>query len=234
MSHTTRIAITGASGRLGQALLPYFPNADYLSKQSCDVANSRSVKDWFGTHQYDLILHLGAQTAHDASPESLAMVNIVGTVSITQWARKQGARMVYASTDYCYQGTGNHKETDPLLPHGNYAWSKLGGECAVQSYPKSLIVRGSWYSSLEYNKAAIDAFTSKIPVGKAAALFAALSTSTVTGVVNIGGPRRSIYEVVATEFNPRCEPIARRNVQLSYPLPADVSLDVTKMKRILS
>ena len=38
-------------------------------------------------------------------------------------------------------GKGNYKETDPLLPINNYAWSKLGGETSVQLYKNSLIVR---------------------------------------------------------------------------------------------
>ena len=32
-------------------------------------------------------------------------------------------------------------EKDYLLPVNNYAWSKLGGECAVQLYKNSLILR---------------------------------------------------------------------------------------------
>ena len=46
------------------------------------------------------------------------------------------------STSYVYEGVrGNYKETDPVLPWNNYAWSKLGGECAVQMYKNSLIFR---------------------------------------------------------------------------------------------
>ena len=36
---------------------------------------------------------------------------------------------------------GNYSENDPLLPINNYAISKLGGECSVQFYIKSLILR---------------------------------------------------------------------------------------------
>ena len=50
--------------------------------------------------------------------------------------------MIYFSTNYVYPGTkGNYKETDPLLPINNYAWSKLGGETSVQLYKNSLIIR---------------------------------------------------------------------------------------------
>ena len=36
---------------------------------------------------------------------------------------------------------GNYKENSPLKPINNYVWSKLGGECAVQMYKNSLILR---------------------------------------------------------------------------------------------
>ena len=50
--------------------------------------------------------------------------------------------MIYFSTNYVYPGTkGNYKESDPLLPVNNYAWSKLGGEASVQLYKNSLILR---------------------------------------------------------------------------------------------
>ena len=51
-------------------------------------------------------------------------------------------KIIYFSTSYVYPGTkGNYKENDPVLPWNNYAWSKLGGECAVQMYNNSLILR---------------------------------------------------------------------------------------------
>lgn len=117
-----------------------------------------------------------------------------------------------------------------MLPWNTYAWSKLGGEAAVQMYPNALVVRGSWYSTLNYTVAASDAFTSKIPVHKAAFYVAALSCSTMTGVVNIGGPRRSIYEV-AMEFNQRVTPLGR--AKLKHPVPEDVTLDCSRLKRVM-
>ena len=35
----------------------------------------------------------------------------------------------------------NYSESDPVLPINNYAMSKLGGECAVQMYKNSLMLR---------------------------------------------------------------------------------------------
>ena len=52
------------------------------------------------------------------------------------------SRLIFFSSQYVYPGTkGNYKEEDALKPWNNYAWSKLGGECAVQMYKNSLIIR---------------------------------------------------------------------------------------------
>lgn len=231
-SNRTRIAVTGGTGILATALRDYFPAADYLSRASVDVTNWTSVKQWFSTHTYDLILHLAAETRHDAQARALVNTNIVGTAHVVEFARRQGARLVYTSTDYCYPGTGRHVESDPVAPSGLYAWSKLGGESVVHSYGASCIVRGSWYSHLQYTRAATDAYTSKVPVAKAAFQIAQVAVSSATGIVNVGGPRRSLFEICATEFNPRVQPCLRSEVRLPYPLPADTSLDLTRFYRI--
>ncbi len=55
-------------------------------------------------------------------------LNIIGTTNVTKVCSKLGIKLIYFSTNYVYPGTkGNYKETDPLLPVNNYAWSKLGG-----------------------------------------------------------------------------------------------------------
>ncbi len=52
---------------------------------------------------------------------------------------------------------GNYKETDPVYPVNKYAWSKLGGECAVRMYDKSLIIRTTFGPNVfPYQKAFVD------------------------------------------------------------------------------
>ena len=59
--------------------------------------------------------------------------NIIGTCNVVKACKKLKIKLIYLSTSYVYPGLkGNYKETSPLLPYNNYAWSKLGGECAVQ------------------------------------------------------------------------------------------------------
>ena len=56
--------------------------------------------------------------------------------------QKENIKLIYFSTNFVYPGKkGNYKETDPVLPINKYAISKFGGECSVQMYENSLILR---------------------------------------------------------------------------------------------
>src|SRR2546422_5727046 len=230
----TAITITGGAGQLALCLKPYFPYANYPTKRELNVADAASCKTYFSTHSAALVIHLAAEPAFDAPAESYIMNNVVGTANITLWSKRIGARLVYASTDYVYEGTaGNYTESSPVSPVGGYARSKYAGECAVALHPNALTIRGSWYSRLDWPSAALDAFSSRQPVERAAGQVAALACSLATGVVNIGGPRRSLFETVCTEFNPRVAPCARRDLRLPYELPQDVSLNCERARALL-
>ena len=70
---------------------------------------------------------------HEKNIDLSIVTNIIGTANIVRACKKLKIKMIYFSTNYIYPcKKGNYKETDPLLPINNYAWSKLGGECAVQ------------------------------------------------------------------------------------------------------
>jgi hypothetical protein len=65
--------------------------------------------------------------------------------------------LVYISTDYVFAGEkGMYKEQDELLPQNKYAWSKLGGECAVQMLDNYVIIRLSFGPDIFPYKAAFN------------------------------------------------------------------------------
>jgi len=76
---------------------------------------------------------------HDKQISKSIDLNIIGTSNIVKICSDFKIKLIYFSTGYVYEGrVGNYKETDPVLPVNNYAWSKLGGECAVAMYKHSL------------------------------------------------------------------------------------------------
>jgi dTDP-4-dehydrorhamnose reductase len=232
MSHVTRILVTGGDGILAQALRPYFPLADYYSKSECDVTNAGQVRAAFNHTKPELVIHCAATTAHDADPMAYVAVNIQGTCNVVAQSRRCGARLLYLSTDYL----GAPREGDKVAPVNAYAATKYAGEisvCVQQPGANALAIRGSWYSTLDWTYAATDAYTSKLPVDKAAYYIAALAVSSAQGVVNIGGQRRSLYEI-ALEFNEQVVPVKREQLGLPYQIPADCSLDTTKLNRLMA
>ena len=228
MSRTTRILVTGGNGILAEALKPYFPLGTFLGRGECDVTNANQVRAAFNEVKPELVIHCAAVTAHNAEPFAYVMGNVLGTINVVASAKKTGARIVYPSTDYLCARV----ESDPVRPVNPYAASKYCGELIVGSATPGLVVRGSWYSRPTYAYAATDAYCTRLPVDKAAYYVAALAVSSATGVCNIGGQRRSIYEI-ALEFNPRVAPVSRHQIQCGYEIPADCSLDTARLRSLL-
>jgi dTDP-4-dehydrorhamnose reductase len=225
MSRTTSILVTGGDGILAHALRAYFPLARYRNREEMDVANPSQVRAVFQEVQPELVIHCAAVTSHNAEPMAYVVGNIQGTLNVVVQAKKLGCRVVYPSTDYL----GARTESDPVGPVNDYARSKYAGELCVSVLSNELVVRGSWYSRYELSHAATDAYTSKLPVEKAAYYIATLATSAHTGVVNIGGARRSYYEI-ALEFNERVAPVERSQIRCGYRIPADCSLDTARLR----
>lgn len=211
---------------MAHALFPYFPNAHYATREDCDVTNPGQVRMTFQQTQPEVVIHCAAVTSHHADPMAYVMGNVQGTVNVLAQARKCGARLVYLGTDYL----SARREEDPVSPIGFYAASKYAGELCIRPFANTLVIRGSWYSRLEYEYAATDAFTSKLAVDKAAFYVATLATSKHTGVVNIGGARRSIYEI-ALETDEGVIPCGRKQIACGYEIPGDCSLDTTRLNQ---
>ena len=81
-------------------------------------------------------------------------------------------KLVYISTDYVYPCTeGNYSENSALFPVNEYAWSKLGGECAVKLYKNSLILRMALCQKpFPHPKALVDIKKSYLYMDKAASI----------------------------------------------------------------
>lgn len=221
------VLVTGGSGILATALRAHFPEASYRSREVCDVTNRIGLNAVFQEVKPQLVLHCGAVTGHNVTPMTYMEANIVGTANIVRQCQKWNARLIYPSTDYL----GAKHEDDPVKPVNDYAASKLGGELCVRMLQNSLIVRGSWYDKLEYQKAAYDAFTSKVHVSQAAAWIAKLALTDYTGIVNIGGPRRSLWQI-ATQVGLPAISVTRDELDLPYEIPADASLDTSRFQAL--
>ena len=139
--------MTGSSGLLGTEIKKHDSALLCPDMNELDITDLAQLTAYCEKQQPDVILHLAAATAppeHEKSPVLGLEVNIKGTANIVLAAHKIGAKVVYTSTDYLYVGKGPHKEDEPIKPPYKFGFSKVGGECAIQLYDNSLILRLSF------------------------------------------------------------------------------------------
>ena len=128
--------------------------AEYVS---LDITDKDAVGNVIREIKPDVIVHCAAWTAVDAAEEEenkekVFAINETGTRNIAEAAKNIGAKMIYISTDYVFDGQGEEpwkadcKDYKPLNVYGE---SKLKGELAVSSIlDKYFIVRIAWVFGL--------------------------------------------------------------------------------------
>ena len=107
----------------------------------------------------DAIIHCAAWTAVDKAEEpeereKVFAVNVSGTRNLAEAALLTGAKMIYISSDYVFDGSGDRpwKPGDRTAPLNVYGRSKLEGEKAVMSLlSRYFIVRSSWLFGVHGN-----------------------------------------------------------------------------------
>ncbi|MFD7642404.1 SDR family oxidoreductase [Kitasatospora sp. NPDC059795] len=154
-----RIYVTGADGMLGQALIRALgedPRTAHwpvhgVSLVDFDIADGRALSRSVAEFRPTVVVHLAACAIVDtceADPRLAMRVNVEGTRNVAQESRRAGARMVYLSSDYVFDGlaTPEHGYTEQDLPNpvSVYGLTKVAGERITSLVPDSLIVRTSW------------------------------------------------------------------------------------------
>lgn len=147
-----RALITGAGGQLGHDLMAAFADDDCvgLTRADLDVTDEAAVVAAVRDHAPDLVVHAAAHTKVDlaeSEPESAWAANTTGTWWVARACAAAGARMVYVSTDYVFDGLLGrpYTEFDCVAPRSVYGRTKEAGEQLVrQTLAEHYIVRTSW------------------------------------------------------------------------------------------
>jgi len=146
-----RILITGATGQLGSELCRVLGQETVIPKDLPGFDLTRSdVSEQILEAAPDVIIHAGAYTDVDGAerePERARAVNATGTERIATAAEQIGARLIYISTDYVFDGAQSvpYAETDRPNPLNQYGLTKWQGEQAVlASGARALVIRTAW------------------------------------------------------------------------------------------
>ncbi|MGI6240199.1 MAG: dTDP-4-dehydrorhamnose reductase [Christensenellales bacterium] len=149
--------VTGAGGLLGghcvRELRARGAQVIAMDRAALDVANEEAVREALFAHRPDCVLHLAAWTAVDDAEDlgnipAVRAVNEMGTSYVARACREIGAKLLYTSTDYVFDGSGDKpwSPDDPAdRPLNVYGASKRAGERAViEQWERSFIVRIAW------------------------------------------------------------------------------------------
>jgi len=232
-----KILIVGGSGLLGTALLKLDPSLTAPSHEEFDINDLNMMRDYLRENEFDTLLLAAAFTsppAVDDNPIEAMKTNIGGTANVIELCDEFSLKVVYISTDYVFSGEkGNYKEDDELFPQNLYAWSKLGGECAVRMYSNSLIIRTSFSENVfPFEKAFVDQFTSRDSVDTIAELILKFVKATnVKGLLHVGTERKSVKDLAIKLGSKEVKDLKRNEV--SFRVPYDTSLNQSRMNETL-
>lgn len=225
-----KILMTGGSGNLGSEIIKLDSKIVAPLCKELDITDYASVLQAMKKYKPNVVLHLAAVSPREfiENPKLGLTVNIIGTANIALACLLSNIKLVYVSTDFVYVGKGPHRETEPILPPNAFSWSKIGGECATQILPNSLILRPSLGPNpFPWSKVFKRQYNSRLYFDEAAPLILMATYSNATGILNLGGPRGTM-EAHARRTNPNIIPTSRPD-----SFPEDTSFDLKRMKKEL-
>lgn len=145
------LAKRGHTG-IGSDILPEVTNLD-MEYVQMDITDADSVNEIVDRVAPDAVIHCAAWTAVDAAEdeeniEKVRAINAKGTDNIAKACKRIGAKMMYISTDYVFDGQGEtpwDPDCKDYAPLSVYGQTKLEGEQAVSgTVDKFFIVRIAW------------------------------------------------------------------------------------------
>jgi dTDP-4-dehydrorhamnose reductase len=144
------LVITGAGGRLGQALRA-LPGAIGLTRGELDIADAGAVADQLHALSPRAVINAAAMANVDACETDWAAAlraNAEGPAVLARACAARGLPLVHVSTDYVFGAEGHaraRRESDLPAPMNAYGRSKLLGEHGVaDAGGNAVTVRTAW------------------------------------------------------------------------------------------
>lgn len=159
-----KVLVTGVAGQLGHDVMQELAKreipavgTDLKEGIPLDITDEKAVHQVLQKEKPAVILHCAAWTAVDLAEEeqnkkTVYAVNVTGTENLAKEAAALGARFVYISTDYVFNGEGTtpwKPDCTEYAPLNYYGQTKWQGEQMVKQYLSSyFIVRIAWVFGL--------------------------------------------------------------------------------------
>lgn len=162
MSKDMKILVTGVKGQLGYDCVRELKERGYtnilgIDRDELDITNEVAVHKFINQYKPDVVMHNAAWTAVDKAeemPEEVFKVNALGSKYIAEACKDIGAKMVYISTDYVFDGLGDipFEVDSPKNGLSIYGKTKSQGEdFVISTIDNYFIVRISWVFGINGN-----------------------------------------------------------------------------------
>ena len=149
-----RVLVTGVKGQLGSDIAAELK----LRAEECigadiadfDITDRGATVGTIKKYMPDCVIHCAAFTDVNGAEEKRGLcerINVLGTENVALACAETGAKLIYISTDYVFNGEGMrpYEPDDERDPINFYGMTKSLGEDKVRSIcPKHFIVRTSW------------------------------------------------------------------------------------------
>jgi dTDP-4-dehydrorhamnose reductase len=148
-----RTLIFGATGLLGKALMGEWqndPQVTGLGSRDVDIRSSNEVDEVVQKNPPEWIVLAAAYTDVDGceTNQQLAWdVNCTGAVNVVRAAKRSGAKVLFLSTDYVFDGAKQtpYQTTDQRAPRTIYGKTKAEAEIQILDLmPECCVLRTSW------------------------------------------------------------------------------------------
>lgn len=157
-----RILVTGVHGQLGYDVCKELKKRGYtnvlgIDVNELDITDENAVHEFVNNYKSDIIMHNAAWTAVDkaeGNEDKVYAVNSLGTKYLAEAAKEVGAKLMYISTDYVFDGKGEgfFEVDSPKNGLSVYGKTKSKGEDFVTSTLKEYrIIRISWVFGINGN-----------------------------------------------------------------------------------
>jgi len=150
------VLVTGASGLLGRQVKSHLESTNFEviglshSREGADLTrldltDVEAVTAFLGVTRPGVIVHCAAERRPDiceGKPKQTNDLNVKACETLAKYVEDQGARMVYISTDYVFDGSSAPYEVDAEPnPLNAYGQSKLEGEKVfLERIPNNTVV----------------------------------------------------------------------------------------------
>ena len=272
-----RVLVTGGLGYIGKFICSCLKNKYDIVSTDCrkpehiaekfeylDITDERQVKRQLLSIKPDTIIHLAGIKDLNFSQKNKELtynINVCGTNNLISVCKDTGAKMIFLSTDYVFDGQkGMYKEEDAVNPQTYYGFTKVEAEKSIsESLDNYVIIRtggvfGSYdgamsplFSWLLDNLKAVkpvdaytDVYNTPTPLEILGEGMDKVIKTKSTGLFHIAGPKKinrsDFFKKIAKHFGfdqALIRPVKNDSTCQSFLRPRDISLDSNKARMAL-